>query len=54
MLGEIMVSNLAHAERIRQSILKKAFEDRLVEQNPEDEPALVLLERIKAKKSRQL
>jgi type I restriction enzyme S subunit len=33
---------------MRQSILKKAFEGKLVEQDPTDEPAAILLERIKA------
>lgn len=38
---------------LRQSILKKAFSGQLVEQDPGDEPASVLLERIKAEKSGQ-
>ncbi|MDE2692518.1 MAG: hypothetical protein OXI49_18645 [Acidobacteriota bacterium] len=33
---------------LRQSILKRAFEGRLVPQDPDDEPAAVLLERIRA------
>ena len=39
---------LARAGRLRQAVLKKAFEGRLVPQDPDDEPASVLLERIKA------
>jgi len=39
------------AERLRQSILKRAFEGRLVPQDPNDEPAEKLLERIKAEKA---
>jgi type I restriction enzyme S subunit len=40
---------LARAARLRQSILKRAFEGRLVAQEPDDEPASVLLERIREK-----
>jgi len=42
--------SLAQAERLRQSILKEAFEGRLVAQDANDEPAGVLLERIKQQK----
>ena len=41
---------LEQAESLRQSILKKAFEGRLVPQDPNDEPASLLLERIKQEK----
>jgi type I restriction enzyme S subunit len=41
---------LKQAERLRMSILKRAFEGKLVPQDPNDEPAEKLLERIKRRK----
>ena len=38
------------AERLRQSILKRAFSGELAPQDPDDEPASVLLERIRAQR----
>ena len=43
-------AGLRRAARLRQSILKRAFEGRLVPQDPDDEPASVLLERIRAER----
>jgi len=55
-----VVENLEHdiedglkqADALRQSLLKKAFEGKLVPQDPNDEPASVLLERIKTEKAK--
>jgi type I restriction enzyme, S subunit len=46
-------ANLKRAERLRQSILKEAFAGRLVPQDPHDEPASVLLERIHKEREEQ-
>lgn len=48
----VVEQSLRRAERLRQSILKKAFEGKLVPQDPNDEPADKLLERIKAEKAK--
>ncbi|KAF0178287.1 MAG: type I restriction enzyme S subunit [Nitrospirae bacterium] len=44
---------LQQSEALRQSILKKAFSGQLVPQDPNDEPASVLLERIRAEREKE-
>lgn len=46
-------AELKRAERLRQSILKHAFSGKLVPQDPNDEPANVLLEKIRDEKEHQ-
>jgi len=46
--------SLRQAEKLRHSILKRAFEGKLVPQDPNDEPAEKLLERIKAERAKHL
>ena len=51
-IEEIVDQSLKRAQGLRQSILKQAFEGKLVPQDPNDEPAEKLLERIKTEKAR--
>ena len=48
--GKQVDSGLRRAARLRQSLLKRAFEGKLVPQDPDDEPASALLGRIKAER----
>jgi type I restriction enzyme S subunit len=49
--ADALMMTTRRSTRLRQSILKWAFEGRLVDQDPTDEPASVLLERIRADRS---
>jgi type I restriction enzyme, S subunit len=53
-IEETIESNLQQAEALRLSIIKKAFEGKLVPQDPNDEPAEKLLERIRALRQAQV
>lgn len=46
--------NLLNIESLKQSVLRKAFEGKLSEQDSNDEPASILFERIKAEKEEYL
>lgn len=52
-LDEAIYSSEIQANRLRQSILQRAFQGKLVPQNPNDEPASLLLERIRAERIKQ-
>lgn len=52
-LDQAVTTAMQQAETLRQSVLRKAFSGQLVPQDPNDEPASVLLARIKAEKSAQ-
>jgi type I restriction enzyme S subunit len=50
--AEVQIEHgLLRAARLRQSILKRAFEGKLVPQDPKDEPASALLERLRASRT---
>ncbi|MDX2280335.1 MAG: restriction endonuclease subunit S [Saprospiraceae bacterium] len=53
-LEKTIESGLQKSEALYQSILKKAFEGKLVPQDPKDEPASELLKRIQAEKKKYL
>lgn len=49
-IRETLEKKLNQIQMLKQSVLNKAFEGRLVPQNPNDEPAFELLKRIKAER----
>jgi len=49
-ITESLVCGRQHSRALRQSVLKHAFSGALVQQDPADEPAYVLLERIAAER----
>ncbi len=49
-LEAVVTTDLKRAERMRQAILRRAFAGRLVPRDPDDEPAIALLARIKAER----
>jgi type I restriction enzyme S subunit len=52
-IEETIEGSLQQAEALRLSIIKKAYEGKLVPQDPNDEPAEKLLERIRAAKEKE-
>jgi type I restriction enzyme S subunit len=52
-MERVAEQSLKQSERLRQSILKRAFEGKLVPQDPTDQPAEKLLDRIKEEKAKR-
>jgi type I restriction enzyme S subunit len=53
-LAEEFGNAFQRADHLRQSILKRAFEGKLVAQDPDDEPASAILDRIRTERGRRL
>ena len=49
-LHDVVKTGVMRSERLRQSVLSSAFIGQLVPQDPADEPASALLERIRAER----
>ena len=54
MIEKSILDNLERSNLLKQTILQQAFEGKLVPQNPDEEPANVLLERIKEQRNNYL
>lgn len=53
-IERVVTTGLARAERLRQSILARAFSGQLVPQDPSDQPASVLLDRVRAGRAKRV
>lgn len=53
-MEETIVQSIEVSNTLKQSLLQKAFEGKLVEQDPSDEPTSILLERIKKEREEYL
>ncbi|MBL7724549.1 MAG: restriction endonuclease subunit S [Chitinophagaceae bacterium] len=53
-LEQVIADSLIQSEQLKQSILQQAFQGKLVEQNPNDESANILLEKIKREREQYL
>lgn len=51
---KLILLNLNQTDTLRQTLLQKAFKGKLVEQDPADQPAIALLERIKKEREEYL
>lgn len=50
-IADVVEANLARADRLRQAVLQRAFEGKLVPQDPSDEPASTLLDRLRTERA---